>query len=285
MRRRRRRRRRGGGKKKRRRRGGEIVKEGKEETQGGEEEKKKKNEEKGEQENKKEEEEEEEEDDGEDDEEKGRSYLSSLLLLLLLQVVESRLTMLCQFTVEVIHLFLPSLIHLPGKLIFLVSLFLQQLLHLVFRDEALSTKTLLWEQCIKVLNRQEQLLPSSSSVLPAVSVGFTISFFFWWDFCICDRFFNPTIDVFTFHLRGWWCMLCVFLLLALIGLERWNACVHRLDLGLYLILTSFWGMESEPMLMPRETSPLPGHYGPSYSGPTATTKTASNIAAEQDEHN
>ena len=34
---------------------------------------------------------------------------------------------------------------------------------------------------------------------------------FWWDFCVYDRFFNPTIKVVTFHLRGW-CVLGVFLL-------------------------------------------------------------------------
>ena len=74
---------------------------------------------------------------------------------------------------------------------------------------------------------------------PAISLGFTI---FGWDFCVCDRFFNPTIKVVTFHLHGW-CMLGVFLLLAFTHLGhgtsgsfesmRWNACVHRLDLGLY----------------------------------------------------
>ena len=31
------------------------------------------------------------------------------------------------------------------------------------------------------------------------------------DFCLCDRFFNPTIKVVTFRLRGW-CVLGVFLL-------------------------------------------------------------------------
>ena len=36
---------------------------------------------------------------------------------------------------------------------------------------------------------------------------------------------------------------------------RWNACVHRLDLGLYSHLKE--GMESEPMLTPIEKSPLP----------------------------
>ena len=36
-----------------------------------------------------------------------------------------------------------------------------------------------------------------------------------------------------------------------------NACVHRLDLGLYSRPKEFWGMESEPMLTPRGKSPLP----------------------------
>ena len=37
---------------------------------------------------------------------------------------------------------------------------------------------------------------------------------------------------------------------------RWNACVHRLDLSLYSHPIEFyiWGMESEPMLSPREKS-------------------------------
>ena len=55
-------------------------------------------------------------------------------------------------------------------------------------------------------------------------------------------FFNPTIEVVTFRLCGWW-MLGVFLLPAFTRLEhecqdlfesvQWNACVHRQDLGLY----------------------------------------------------
>ena len=36
-----------------------------------------------------------------------------------------------------------------------------------------------------------------------------------------------------------------------------NACVHRLDLGLYSHPKEFYGMESEPMLTPKEKSPLP----------------------------
>ena len=37
---------------------------------------------------------------------------------------------------------------------------------------------------------------------------------------------------------------------------RWNACVHRLDLGLYSHPKEFWGMESGPMLTSSEESPL-----------------------------
>ena len=36
-----------------------------------------------------------------------------------------------------------------------------------------------------------------------------------------------------------------------------NACVHRLDLGLYFHLKEFWGIESEPMLTLRGKPPLP----------------------------
>ena len=39
---------------------------------------------------------------------------------------------------------------------------------------------------------------------------------------------------------------------------RWKACVHRLDLGSYSHPKEFGGMESEPILTPREKSPLPG---------------------------
>ena len=55
-------------------------------------------------------------------------------------------------------------------------------------------------------------------------------------------FLNPTLEVVTFRFRGWWCILGVFV----VGIHpfrtwisgsfecvRWNACVHRLDLGLY----------------------------------------------------
>ena len=36
---------------------------------------------------------------------------------------------------------------------------------------------------------------------------------------------------------------------------QWNACVQRLDLGLYSHWKEFRGMDSEPMLTPREKSP------------------------------
>ena len=48
----------------------------------------------------------------------------------------------------------------------------------------------------------------SSSVFPAISLGFTIS----GEIVVyVTVFFNPTIEVITFHLPGW-CMLGVFLL-------------------------------------------------------------------------
>ena len=51
---------------------------------------------------------------------------------------------------------------------------------------------------------------------------------FWWGFCVCDCFFfYPTIEVVTFHLRGW-CMLGVFLLPAFthLGHECQDLWVH-----------------------------------------------------------
>ena len=94
----------------------------------------------------------------------------------------------------------------------------------------------------------------SSSAFPAISLGFT-SFgeSFPYDRCL----FQPKIV--TFHLHGW-CVLGVFLLPVLTCLGcfesmRWNACVHRPDLSLYSH-PSFGGMESEPMLTPRDKSPL-----------------------------
>ena len=61
---------------------------------------------------------------------------------------------------------------------------------------------------------------------PAISLGFTI---FGWDFCVCGRFFNPTIKVVTFRLRGW-CLVGAFLLLAFTrpGHERQDLWVHAM---------------------------------------------------------
>ena len=76
---------------------------------------------------------------------------------------------------------------------------------------------------------------------------------FWVRFLRMWPFFNPAIKVVTFRLRGW-CVLGVFLLPAFTRLghehqdllspwrwNRWNACVHRLDLGLYSHPKEFWG--------------------------------------------
>ena len=88
----------------------------------------------------------------------------------------------------------------------------------------------------------------------AISLGFTTSAYV--------TVFNPTIGVVTFRLRGW-CMLGVFLLPAFTRLMsgsvesvRWNACAHRLELGLHSHPKEFFeGMDSETMLTPREKIP------------------------------
>ena len=89
---------------------------------------------------------------------------------------------------------------------------------------------------------------------------------FW--FCLCDRFFDPTVEVITFHLRGL-CVLGVFLLPAFNGvghecqdlLSPCDACVHRLDLVLYSHLKEFWRWGGGGRLSPnpcylQEKSPL-----------------------------
>ena len=79
--------------------------------------------------------------------------------------------------------------------------------------------------------------------------------------------FNPTIEVVTFHLRGW-CMLGVFLLPAFTCLghehqdllslcDGMHVCTTRPQLTNTLIQKTFQGMESEPMLTPRQRSILP----------------------------
>ena len=85
---------------------------------------------------------------------------------------------------------------------------------------------------------------------------------FWVRFLSMRPFSNPTIEVVTFSLHGS-CMLGVFLLPAFTRLghesqDLLSPCdgMHRLDLGFYSHLKEFGGMESEPMLTPREKNPL-----------------------------
>ena len=73
---------------------------------------------------------------------------------------------------------------------------------------------------------------------------------FWVRFLRMCPFFNPTIKVVTFRLRGW-CVLGVFFVAGIHpsrtwtsgSLESmpWSACVHRLDLGLYSHPKEFLG--------------------------------------------
>ena len=106
-------------------------------------------------------------------------------------------------------------------------------------------------------------------------------------------FFNPTIKVVTFRLRGW-CVLGVFLLPAFtrLGHERQDLlspamkCMYAQTRPRFILSSEgvFGGMEFVPMLTPREKSPLPKispeedrtrdavesepkHYQLSYSGP------------------
>ena len=105
---------------------------------------------------------------------------------------------------------------------------------------------------------------------------------FWWDFCVCDHFSNPTSEVVTFHLCGW-CMLSVFdagihpsrtWVLGSFESVRWNACADQ-TLVYALIRKSFWGMESESMLTPREMSPLPENFPQDRTYNPASSRTAS----------
>ena len=74
---------------------------------------------------------------------------------------------------------------------------------------------------------------------------------FWVRFLRMWPFFNPTIKVVTFRLRGW-CVLGVFFVAGIHPSRTWTsgsfesvwwnrACVHRLDLGLYSHLKEFLG--------------------------------------------
>ena len=92
----------------------------------------------------------------------------------------------------------------------------------------------------------QRLQSSFSSVFLAKSLRFIIlgeifAYATVFRFVFFLFFFNPTIEVITFRLRGW-CMLGIILLpvFTRLGHERqdflsvrWNVCVHRLNLGLY----------------------------------------------------
>ena len=80
------------------------------------------------------------------------------------------------------------------------------------------------------------------------------------------QFSNPTIELVAFHLRGW-CMLRVFLLPVFISLghecqdlmslcDGMHVCTDKTSVYT-LIQECFGGLESEPMLTPKEKSPLP----------------------------
>ena len=82
-------------------------------------------------------------------------------------------------------------------------------------------------------------------------------------------FFSPTMEVVAFHLCRW-CMLGVSLLLPFTRLghecqdllspcEGMHMCTDW-SLVYTLIRKSFWGMEPEPMLTPREKSRLPENF-------------------------
>ena len=87
---------------------------------------------------------------------------------------------------------------------------------------------------------------------------------FWVRFLCMWLFFNPNIEVVTFPLRGR-CLLVVFLLPAFTCLRDECQDLQSLCDGIHmctgytlvytLIWKSFWGMESEPMLTPKEKSP------------------------------
>ena len=71
---------------------------------------------------------------------------------------------------------------------------------------------------------------------------------FGWNFCICDSFFNLTIQVVTFRLHGL-CMTGVFVpgtqdmnvMIFWVCVMNIYVCVHRLDLGLYAHPKEFEG--------------------------------------------
>ena len=104
-----------------------------------------------------------------------------------------------------------------------------------------------------ILHTRTECVPSSSSVFPCYISGVH---HFGWDFCVCAffvyvyAFFNPTIEVVTFCLCGWY-TLGVFFIAGIHSSRtwmsgsfeamQWNACVHRLSLGLHSHQKEFGG--------------------------------------------
>ena len=89
---------------------------------------------------------------------------------------------------------------------------------------------------------------------------------FWVRFLRMWPFFNPTIKVVTFRLHGW-CVLGVFLLPAFTCLaherqDLLSPCMCAQTRPRFILSSErvFWGMEFEPMLTPREKSPLPENF-------------------------
>ena len=101
---------------------------------------------------------------------------------------------------------------------------------------------------------------------PAVSLGYTVLGEI---FTYVTVFFNPTIEVVTFHLRGW-CMLGVFWAFTRLGHECQDffslcngvhVCIDKTSV--YTIMKECLGNGSQnPMLTPREKSPLPEKKSP-----------------------
>ena len=104
-----------------------------------------------------------------------------------------------------------------------------------------------------------------SSQLDLWGSPFWVTFLQMWPFKK-NFFFNPTTEVVKFRL-GRWCMLGVFLLPAFTRSGHKRQDLLKLCDGMHvctdqilvytLIWKSFGGIESEPMLTPREKSPLP----------------------------
>ena len=105
----------------------------------------------------------------------------------------------------------------------------------------------------------------SSFVFPAIPLGFTIS----GEIFAYVTVFSPFKS--NHHIPSSWMLNAACVFVAGIHPSRtrmsgsfesvqWNACVQRLDLGLYSYL-SFGGIESEPMLTPRERIPSTGSSG------------------------